>query len=211
MWVEGTTQGPLPARGPREPRPFFLDIQSPWLASPPRTPNASFLVLILLSSFSHSRVACRVPSPLRGASPGSPGKPALSSLRPTHSRCRREVLRRAAELISNLNTTVRSAFEDDETSPLILIVRTQGNWSYESLINSMISKSPQNLPWEKTNSRKNWKENSLLRKQKREGRGTRFNILQKKIANETKSQAACSDGVRRTYTEGPHSGLITEP
>lgn len=30
---------------------FFLAIQRSWLASPPRTPNASFLVIILLSSF----------------------------------------------------------------------------------------------------------------------------------------------------------------
>ena len=43
-----------------------------------------------------------------------------------HSRCRREVLRRAAELISNLNTTtVQPAFVDDEMSPGILIVRTE--------------------------------------------------------------------------------------
>lgn len=87
---------------------------------------------------------------------------------------------RAAELISNLNTTtVRSA--DDEMSPLILIVRTLGNLSCESLINSDYN-SPQNRPSEKDQLKKELKKiNSLLRKQNRGTGGGGFNTLQKKL------------------------------
>lgn len=60
------------------------------------------------------------------------------------------MLSRAAELISNLNTTtVQPAFVDDKMSQRILIVRTQGNRSYESPINSMISKVHKNHSSEK--------------------------------------------------------------
>lgn len=70
-------------------------------------------------------------------------------------------------------------------SPLIFIVRAQGNWLYESLINSMISKVLKIASQKKTNSRKNWKKKFFAQETKPGGGG--FNILQKKIANETKS------------------------
>lgn len=89
------------------------------------------------------------------------------------------MLRRAAELISNLNTTtVQPAFVDGEMSPRILIVRTQENWSYESLVDSMISKVRRITPQKKTNSRKK----ELKRRFFAQGtkpKGRKFNVLQK--------------------------------
>lgn len=94
---------------------LFLAIQRSWLASPPRTPNASFLVIILLSSFffhspcdsvSVSHSFCLVPLLHPARLTQGPGmKPRrLSSLWPIIGECR-EVFGRAAELISYLNTT----------------------------------------------------------------------------------------------------------